>query len=105
MAEPDQVFCKFCGEKIDADCVVCPHCGKQVKDLKSEQTQPQIVINNANNNSNTNVNAGIAPEFRMVISGFPFGSVFSWAILVHISSMKERLEWEASICARRVFSA
>ncbi len=66
MAEPDQVFCKFCGEKIDADCVVCPHCGKQVKDLKSEQTQPQIVINNANNNSNTNVNAGIAPGCRMV---------------------------------------
>lgn len=48
----NQKFCKHCGEIIDKDCIICPKCGKQVEELKSEQ--PNIVINNANNNVNTN---------------------------------------------------
>lgn len=52
--EKETKFCKYCGEKIDVDCVICPKCGKQVEDLKS--TQPNIVINNSNQNVNTNVN-------------------------------------------------
>ena len=47
-------FCKFCGEKIPEDAVMCIHCGRQVEQLKSEQ--PQVVINNTNTNANTNVN-------------------------------------------------
>lgn len=50
-------FCKYCGEVIDADCVVCPKCGKQVEELKAEQ--PQVVVNNTNANVNANVNAGV----------------------------------------------
>ena len=45
-------FCKFCGEKIPGDAVMCVHCGRQVEQLKSEQ--PQVIINNSNNNTNTN---------------------------------------------------
>ncbi len=30
------MFCKFCGNKIDEEVVVCPKCGKQVKELKRE---------------------------------------------------------------------
>lgn len=51
---PGKKFCQNCGQAIDVDCVVCPKCGKQVSQLKQEQ--PQIVINNANNNTNTNIN-------------------------------------------------
>ena len=47
-------FCKFCGEKIAEDAVMCIHCGRQVEQLKGEQ--PQVVINNANTNTNTNTN-------------------------------------------------
>ena len=47
-------FCKHCGEKIEEDWVVCPKCGKQVEQLSKEQ--PQVVINNSNQNVNTNVN-------------------------------------------------
>lgn len=47
-------FCKFCGEKIPEDAVMCIHCGRQVEQLKSEQ--PQVVINNSNTNTNTNTN-------------------------------------------------
>lgn len=47
-------FCKFCGEKIHEDAVMCTHCGRQVEQLKGEQ--PQIIVNNTNTNTNTNIN-------------------------------------------------
>ena len=50
-------YCKFCGSIIDENCVVCPNCGKQVEELKyGSSSQPQIVINNSNQNVNTNIN-------------------------------------------------
>jgi len=32
------MFCKFCGNEIDEEVVVCPKCGKQVKELKVEKS-------------------------------------------------------------------
>lgn len=55
-AQTKTKFCKFCGEKIPGDAVMCVHCGRQVEQLKSEQ--PQVIINNTNNNTNTNINGG-----------------------------------------------
>lgn len=43
-------FCKHCGEVIDADCVVCPKCGKQVEQLNSGKDTP-ITINNSSSSS------------------------------------------------------
>lgn len=43
-------FCKFCGEKIPMDAVVCTHCGRQVEELKSNKPDG-IVINNVANAS------------------------------------------------------
>ena len=48
-------FCKYCGEKIAEDAIICIHCGRQVEEIKGNQN-PQVVINNAN--TNTNLNAG-----------------------------------------------
>lgn len=50
-------FCKFCGEKILEDAVMCTHCGRQVEQLKGEQSQ--VIINNSNANSNINNNNNI----------------------------------------------
>ncbi|MBO4563795.1 MAG: TM2 domain-containing protein [Clostridia bacterium] len=50
------MFCKHCGQVIDAECIICPRCGKQVAEIKREAAIPQIVINNSNSNVNTNVN-------------------------------------------------
>lgn len=47
-------YCKHCGKMIDRDCVVCPKCGKQTGEIRFEQ--PNIVINNSNNNQNINRN-------------------------------------------------
>ena len=50
-----QKHCKFCGAMIDWDCVVCPHCGKQVETLQqAPQYNPQVVVN-TNQNVNQNV--------------------------------------------------
>ena len=61
-------FCKHCGQSIFAAAVVCPHCGCQVEEMY-QPSQPNIVINNANNNTNTNVNPamfGIRPKNKWV---------------------------------------
>ena len=50
-------FCKHCGKQIPKDAVVCTFCGRQVEELTGGQnSQPNIVINNANSNTNSNVN-------------------------------------------------
>lgn len=49
-------FCKHCGQIIDADCVVCPKCGKQVEELKVSHPE-NIIINNNNNNSSSSASA------------------------------------------------
>ncbi len=50
-------FCKHCGAKIAVDAVICTACGRQVEEIKTENTStPNIIINNANTNSNVNTN-------------------------------------------------
>ena len=46
-------LCKFCGNKVAVDAVVCIHCGKQIEELKTNNNSPQIIINNTNTNTNT----------------------------------------------------
>ena len=52
----EKKFCKFCGEEVNIDAVMCTKCGRQIEELKIEQnnTNPQIIINNNNNNNNNN---------------------------------------------------
>lgn len=88
----DEKFCKFCGEKIPADAVICTKCGRQVEEIKSAQAaQPQIVINNSNTNSNVNNNAGV-PGMRQKNKWVHFCSVSFWEELEHTVSMKEKSE-------------
>ncbi len=49
-------FCKHCGRSIPAAAVVCVHCGCQVEEI-AQKEQPNIVINNSNQNINSNVNS------------------------------------------------
>ena len=46
-------YCEFCGNQLHIDAVLCPKCGKQVAKLEveSNKSQPQIIINNTNQNS------------------------------------------------------
>ena len=65
VAVQETKFCKECGRKIAKKAVICPLCGCQVEETRSEGVQPQIVINNSNQNQNQNNNANI---------GFPVGA-------------------------------
>ena len=47
--ENNQKYCKHSGRLIDADCVVCPKCGKQVEELKTDDKN--IIINNSSSSS------------------------------------------------------
>lgn len=65
-------YCKYCGETIPEDAVLCTHCGRQVEQLKNEQ--PQVIINNSNSNINTNANVGN--------NGYPYGAKNKWIALL-----------------------
>ena len=43
-------FCEFCGSEVYVDAVMCPKCGRQLEELKTEKSNsnPQIIINNSN---------------------------------------------------------
>lgn len=55
-------FCKHCGEQIDQDCVVCPKCGKQVEELKTNDKN--IIINNS-------ASAVASVNAHTIIAGLP----------------------------------
>lgn len=46
----EEKFCKYCGEKIPMDAVICSHCGRQVEELKKEKGE-NIIINNSSSSS------------------------------------------------------
>lgn len=44
-------FCKYCGQKIAEDAIICTHCGRQVEELKSNNKPDNIIINNSSSAS------------------------------------------------------
>lgn len=58
-----QKYCKHCGELIDADCIICPKCGKQVEELKAPEP-PKVIVNNTNTNTNVNTNVNVNANLR-----------------------------------------
>lgn len=59
-------FCKYCGEKIPEDAIICTKCGRQVEELKRNNENNQIIINN--NNS-----ASAAASASAVATGYGYG--------------------------------
>lgn len=51
-------FCRYCGQKVRAEAVLCPYCGCQIEEMQKQNStqEPKIVINNTNSNVNTNTN-------------------------------------------------
>ena len=52
-------FCKFCGQVINREAVICVHCGGQVEQLQTAPANQPIIINNNNNNNNNNIAAPV----------------------------------------------
>lgn len=61
-------FCKYCGEKIPMDAIVCTKCGRQVEELKSSsKSQPIIINNNVSANANNSFPNGRAKSKGLAI--------------------------------------
>ncbi len=58
-------FCKYCGQSIHSEAVICPHCGCQVEEMKTNSAANQPIIINNNNNNNNNNFVG-APQYVAV---------------------------------------
>ena len=43
-------FCEFCGNNVATNADICPNCGKQIEELKinDSKTNPQVIVNNTN---------------------------------------------------------
>ncbi len=45
------MYCKYCASQIDDDCIICPKCGKQVGEIKSNSEPTPVIINNSASSS------------------------------------------------------
>ena len=46
------MFCKFFANEIDENVIICPRCGKQVAELKIDDSNyKQVIINNSESSS------------------------------------------------------
>jgi len=43
----DEIYCSECGKIIKRNAVICPHCGVQIKELKTKgsQSAPKNIVN------------------------------------------------------------
>lgn len=71
----EKKFCKFCGEKINKDSIVCPKCGRQLEDVSKEKP----------NNSDDNVGVEKPSFYKqlwfmwvMLVIFAPIGIFFMW---------------------------
>lgn len=65
-------YCKHCGQVIDLDCVVCPKCGRQVEELKTNNNNPTPIIIN-NNNSVSSSSSASASAAAYACPGVYYG--------------------------------
>lgn len=74
----DKKFCKFCGEQIDKESIVCPKCGRQIQNIKDKQENK--TDNNEVNTSNSKSKFYEQTWFMWVMLIFfaPVGIFFMW---------------------------
>lgn len=97
-------FCKYCGGKIHEDAVLCLHCGRQVEEVKKAE-QPNIVINNSNQNVNSNTNIAGMYGGRLKNKWISFFLCLFLGFLAPTSFTKAEWVWGFSICLPVVFWA
>lgn len=51
-------FCKYCGEKVPYDAVICTKCGRQIESFDSRRDDRPIIINNSSSSSSSSVAMG-----------------------------------------------
>lgn len=65
------MYCKHCASEIDDDVIICPKCGKQVQELKSQTAQPQNIIINNSSSANSSAAASAVATATPMNTGKP----------------------------------
>lgn len=73
----DKKFCKFCGEKIDKESIVCPKCGRQLQNIK-DQKESNKNTKESNNATKTKFYEQTWFMWLMLIVFAPVGIFFMW---------------------------
>ncbi len=64
----EEKFCKFCGQKIPADAIICVKCGRQVESLGGGKDNSPIIINN-NNSASSSASAAATTSAPVAVYG------------------------------------
>lgn len=68
ITETKTKFCKYCGEKIPEDAIICIKCGRQVEELKNNKPDNIIINNSASSSSSaSNINTGTSRKKHSVL--------------------------------------
>lgn len=110
MKKNDTKYCEKCGQLIDIDCVVCPKCGKQIKELNYNKDQSQnipfVINNNASSSSSASASASAINStgngkgnkrlpWYLTVIGMIFIAIFTCGISLFIT-IPMRLIWDFS---------
>lgn len=76
--ENNKKFCKFCGEKIDGDVIVCTKCGRQLKAIKKENNDESKKINESNYDEKSMFYTRVWFMWIMLIFFAPVGIFLMW---------------------------
>ena len=86
-------YCKYCGELIDGDCVVCPKCGKQVEQLASNNRD--IIINNSASSSASSAASSGTPYIKRKMPWY-----LSWFWILILGACSGGIYWIVGIIMR-----
>lgn len=85
----DKKFCKYCGEKIDIDTIVCPKCGRQLKLVSKPEQEPETEEKMYELKVEEEINVQKTEKTKFYLEKW-----FMWLMLVFIAPVGIFLMWK-----------
>lgn len=76
--EDNKKFCKFCGELIDKDNIICPKCGRQIKLIEKEKIQIENTVEEPQYDETSKFYSQVWFMWLMIIFFPPVGIFLMW---------------------------
>lgn len=76
--EKNKKFCKFCGEELDKEAIVCTKCGRQLKTVKKPETKFQDQKEEVKSDTNNKFYTQVWFMWVMLIFFAPVGIFLMW---------------------------
>ena len=82
-------FCKFCGEEIDSDAIICIKCGRQLKTIKKENNDESKKINESKYDEKSMFYTQVWFMWIMLIFFAPVGIFLMWKFHPEMKKMQK----------------